>query len=155
MALVRMKPPVGVSVGLGADDKLYYIDGQGFANVDSGSVTKLTAEGWVSAVPVAPEAPGNTFPVVATKTLTGGSRFLINGAAVDGEWVTTPAIFKLLLNGTGSVTMDSRDAAGVVSLAVYSEVLSGAVNQIGFPYSGDGAMAVRFNIPATATVQVI
>lgn len=71
MALVRMKPPVGVSVGLGADDKLYYIDGQGFANVDSGSVTKLTGEGWASAVPVAPEAPGNNFPVSASKTLTG------------------------------------------------------------------------------------
>jgi hypothetical protein len=71
MALVRMKPPVGVSVGLGADDKLYYIDEKGYANVDSGSVTKLTAEGWVSAVPVAPENPKNTSPVEATKTLTG------------------------------------------------------------------------------------
>lgn len=79
MALVRMKPPVGVSVGLGADDKLYYIDGQGFANVDSGSVTKLTAEGWVSAVPVAPEAPGNTFPVSASKTVTGGIEKLTSG----------------------------------------------------------------------------
>ena len=84
MALVRMKPPVGVSVGLGADDKLYYIDGQGFANVDSGSVTKLTGEGWASAVPVAPEAPGNNFPVSASKTLTG----VIEISAGDSDVMT-------------------------------------------------------------------
>lgn len=57
MAFVKMKPPAGVTVGLGADGKQYYVNDRGFANVDSGSVTKLTNEGWSSVTDVAPGTP--------------------------------------------------------------------------------------------------
>lgn len=57
MAFVKMKPPAGVTVGLGADGKQYYVNDRGFASVDSGSVTKLTNEGWSTVTDTAPGTP--------------------------------------------------------------------------------------------------
>lgn len=72
MAFVKMKPPAGVTVGLGADGKQYYVNDRGFANVDSGSVTKLTNEGWSSVTDV---APGKQLENVKSEfdQVTGGS----------------------------------------------------------------------------------
>lgn len=96
-----------------------------------------------------------TVATVKVDPVTGGIRYLLNGPAISGEWVTTAAVFKVVITGTGSVTMDARDANGDITSSVYSESLSGAVNQVGFPYAGDAAMAVRFNFPSTISVQVI
>ena len=179
MALVRMKPPVGVSVGLGADDKLYYIDGQGFANVDSGSVTKLTAEGWVSAVPVAPEAPGNTFPVSATKTLTGGISLsagdtefsaiarnpILSGASAgqDSGWLplsSAPERFVYQLDSGTTATTFSVDisANGVSSLgqAFTGTYASSTVAEITPPimFSDPLAKFFRWNVVSGGPLSV-
>lgn len=77
MAIVRMKPPAGVVVGLGADKKLYTIDEKGYAYVDSGSVSKLTGEGWAQSDYVAPESAPYFQPVQSHfNPLTGGIELL-------------------------------------------------------------------------------
>lgn len=90
-----------------------------------------------------------------TDAVGGGSRVLIAGDMVSGEWVTTPTVFRLLLNGTGTVTLDARDAAGTVTTSVETYTLSSAVNQIEFPYGGDSAVAILATLTGTATAKVI
>lgn len=87
--------------------------------------------------------------------LTGGIRYVINGPLVSGEWVTTPSVFKLIMNGTGAMSLDSRDANGAVTTGVFSKTLSTAINEVGFPYAGDSAMAIRATFPQEVTVEVI
>lgn len=89
-----------------------------------------------------------------TNPITGGSRFLINGPIISGEWVSVPALFKLLLNGTGDFVFDARDADGVIT-NVISTTLSATVNRVDFPYAGDAAMAVRASFPNTITCEVL
>lgn len=107
-----------------------------------------------------PAAKLSDVPVTSRKTLTGGIETsaggtVINGTLISGAWAVPPSIFRLLLNGIGTVTIDSRDAAGVITPAVYSTSLSGAVNVIDFPYAGDSAISIRATLTGTATVQVI
>ena len=97
------------------------------------------------------------YPVTAlVNPVTGGSRFLMSGDVVSGEWVSTPPILKVLLNGTGTVSMDSRDANGVVSVGVASMSVSNASNLMTYDFfPGETAMAVRFNLTNSATAKVI
>lgn len=109
----------------------------------------------VIAMPNGTELPvGNV--VAETNPLTGGSRFLLSGDVVSGEWVSTPPILKMLLNGTGTISMDSRDASGAVTTGAVSMTLSGASNLMTYDFfPGETAMAVRFNLTGSATAKVI
>lgn len=134
MAFVKMKPPVGVTVGLGADGKLYYVDQRGFANVDSGSVSKLTSEGWTS---VTDSPPGKSLDSVFAQVdpVTG---VVINSAGSvsyapeikNTGLVRTVALGdsqtrNLMLNGTVSAASRTN---GVVSLTVAGHVLATGQN---------------------------
>jgi hypothetical protein len=77
------------------------------------------------------------------------------GNLANGEWFNPPSIFRLLLNGTGTVTIDSKDAAGTITTGVYSTTLSSAVNEIAFPYAGDSAIQIRATLTGTATAKVV
>ena len=89
--------------------------------------------------------------------VTGGIDFSgkLAGNLADGEWFNPPSVFRLLLNGTGTVTIDSKDAAGTITTGVYSITLSSAVNQIDFPYAGDSAVQIRATLTGSATAKVI
>ena len=78
-----------------------------------------------------------------------------NGVSFSGQWLSAPSIFRLRLVGTGTITVDSRDRLGVISTAVETYTISGATNQIEFPWLGDGAVEMRVTYPATATVEVL
>jgi hypothetical protein len=100
----------------------------------------------------------NEFAVtVKFNALTGGIDFSgkLAGNLASGEWFNPPSIFRLLLNGTGTVTIDSKDAAGTIKTGVYSTTLSSAVNEIAFPYAGDNAIQIRATLTGTATAKVI
>lgn len=102
--------------------------------------------------------PGKTVPVVATTdVLTGEIDFSgkLAGNLASDKWFNPPSIFRLLLNGTGIVTIDSKDAAGTIKTGVYSTTLSSAVNEIAFPYAGDSAIQIRATLTGTATAKVI
>ncbi len=77
------------------------------------------------------------------------------GNVSSGAWVRPASVFRLRLIGTGAVTIDSRDALGVVSSAVATFTAAAATNQIEFPYLGDGAIEMRATFPSTMTVEVL
>lgn len=74
---------------------------------------------------------------------------------VNGVWTTTPSVFRLRLTGTGTVTIDARDSLGNITPNVASYTVSGATDQIEFPYAGDNAVAIRAALTGTATAEVI
>ena len=79
----------------------------------------------------------------------------IGGALTSGTWIPVPSIFRLRLTGTGTVTLDSRTKAGVITTALGSYTAASATDQIEFPFAGIGAVEVRGTFPATMTVEVI
>lgn len=106
MAFVKMKPPAGVTVGLGADGKQYYLDSRGFVNVDSGSVTKLTNEGWSSVTDMAPGAVLETVKAI-TDPVNGGITLIgPDGQPIDvgGSYAEASNTAVYAYNEDGSVT---------------------------------------------------
>lgn len=91
-------------------------------------------------------------PVTAVPS-DGGSKYIICGPLTSGEWVSVPAIFKLLLSGNGDVIVEARDANGVVTSVLQSS-LSAAENKVEFPYLGDSAQAMRATFPETVSVRI-
>ena len=73
----------------------------------------------------------------------------------SGVWANVPSIFRLALNGTGSVIIDSMDVLGNITTGVASYTPSSAVNSIQFPYAGDSAVQIRATLTGTATAKVI
>lgn len=77
------------------------------------------------------------------------------GNLINGEWFPITSVFRLLMTGSGTVTIDSKDALETVTIGVYSVTLINATNQIGFPYAGDAAVQIRATLTGTATAKVI
>lgn len=89
-------------------------------------------------------------------------RALINAAIAylpdtltSGEWKPLTGWPRLLLNGTGTVSIDARNRAGTVTTGVFTQTLSSAVNEIAFPYFGDDAVEVRATLTGTATAEIL
>lgn len=80
---------------------------------------------------------------------------MLMGDLTSGEWFPVGSVFRLLMTGTGTVTLDSKDALGAITTSVYTVTLTGATNQIGFPYAGDAAVQIRATLTGTATAKVI
>lgn len=76
----------------------------------------------------------------------------LGGVLVPGKWFKLPAIYKLLLGGTGTVVIDTRDRSGVVTTAAATYSVSGQSEA--FPYFA-GAYEVRASLTGTATAEVI
>lgn len=108
------------------------------------------------------KSPGNEVGIVTAQTnsVTGGIELtaggtVVTGTLASGAWAAPPSIFRLLLNGTGTVTLDSRDAGGVITPNVFSQSLNNAVNDIAFPFAGNSAISIRANLTGTANAKVI
>lgn len=87
--------------------------------------------------------------------LMGPGGTALYGQMTDGSWMKCPPIFRLRLTGTGTVTLDAKDALGNITTGVASYTVSGATDQIEFPYAGDNAVAIRATLTGTATAEVI
>ena len=104
---------------------------------------------------------GLSVPMVRTNAITGATELLgpdgviLYGQMVSGVWMKIPSIFRLRLAGTGTVTIDSKDSLGNITSAVATYTVSGATDQIEFPYAGDNAVAIRATLIGTATAEVI
>ena len=90
-----------------------------------------------------------------TDVIPAASTDNFTGPLVAGVWHATSGLPRLLLNGTGTVTIDARNSAGTVTAAVFSATLSGAVNQVGFPYFGADTTEVRAAFTGSATAEII
>lgn len=83
-----------------------------------------------------------------------GIQYLL-GPLVSGQWMTVASVNRLLLSGTGTITIDSRDRAGTVSSSVESYSVTGAVNQLEYPFFGETAVQIRATLTGSATCEVI
>jgi hypothetical protein len=77
------------------------------------------------------------------------------GTSYSGEWISAPSLFRLRLIGTGTVTVDARNRLGTVTTAAETYAISGATNQIEFPFLGNDAAEMRVNYPNTVNVEVL
>ena len=96
------------------------------------------------------DASGNVTGLAAPD---GGSAFL--GPMTNGAWMKVLSLFRMRMTGTGTVTIDAKNALGTITLAVATYSLSGATNQIEYPYPGDDAVMIRATLTGTATAEII
>jgi len=80
---------------------------------------------------------------------------LYAGPFVNGVWRPFTGLPRLLLNGTGTITIDARNNAGTVTTGVFSQTVSSASDLVAFPYFGDDAIEVRATLGGTATAEII
>lgn len=73
----------------------------------------------------------------------------------SGVWYGLPAMFRLRLMGSGTITMDARNRLGVETLAVQTFSAVNAADQIEFPYLGDDTVQFRSSFPTTLAVEVL
>lgn len=84
-----------------------------------------------------------------------GVRAYAPGALVADTWRPVTGLPRLLLNGTGTVTIDARNRAGTVTTAVYSNTLTSAINQIDFPFFGEDAVEIRAAYTGSASAEIV
>lgn len=77
------------------------------------------------------------------------------GALQSNVWAAVPAISRLRVVGTGTLSVDSRSRGGLIASAVFTGNYSNTLETIEFPYYGDAAVEIRATFPATLTVEVI
>lgn len=97
---------------------------------------ELGAEGWLD-----PDAAA-TAAALADKP---------GGTLTDGVWVKLPAIPQIEVGGAGTVTLDTKDAAGAITLAV---VTYNPPTDTSDWLLINGAVAVRATLTGTATASV-
>lgn len=77
----------------------------------------------------------------------------IGGALLNGLWVRLPATYGLILGGTGTVTLETRDRAGAIT--AFGEVYStSSTETVRYPYFGPSAAFVRATLTETATAEI-
>jgi len=74
------------------------------------------------------------------------------GPLLNGVWVKLPAIYRLLLSGTGTVTIDQRSRDGTVTANVATYTLTGFTED--YPYFNN-AYEVRATLTGTATAEIV
>jgi hypothetical protein len=79
----------------------------------------------------------------------------IYSAIESGAWRYVPPIFRIYVSGTGSITIDAKNPAGVITTSVYTGSLSGANGEILYPYLGDDASQMRVTFTGSLTGEVI
>lgn len=78
----------------------------------------------------------------------------VGGPLANGAWVKLPAIYALVLNGTGTVTLDSKTRAGAITTGAASYSPSGT-ETVAYPYFGAPAAYARATLSGTATAEII
>jgi len=73
----------------------------------------------------------------------------------SGTWTSVPSISRLALSGTGTVTIDAKNLAGSITSSVVSYTVSGATNQIKFPFYGSDTVQICATYTGSASAEVI
>ena len=79
----------------------------------------------------------------------------VYGILYSGVWHKIPSIFRLCLNGSGLVTIDSRDKSGNIILGAAQYTVMDAVNLTQFPFVGNDAVEIRATYTGDASAEVI
>lgn len=76
------------------------------------------------------------------------------GPLTSGVWYKLPSIYKIILGGTGSVSFDTKTAAGAITTGVISYT-AGTDASVQYFYFGDTAYQVRATLGGTATAEIV
>ncbi len=71
------------------------------------------------------------------------------------SWTRVTGLPRLRLTGTGTVSIDARNSLGAITTGVLNYSVTGATNQIEFPFFGNDAVEVRATLTGTATAEII
>lgn len=74
------------------------------------------------------------------------------GELASGVWSKLPAIYKFLFDGSGTVTIDTRDRDGEITNSAATYTVDGQAEE--FPYFNN-AYEIRAVLTGTATIEVI
>lgn len=86
--------------------------------------------------------------------VSGDGSGLFVGPITAGVWFRVQAAPRLRVTGTGTVTVDTRDAAGNVQTAAYVFNASGTPS-IEWPYPGDSGTHIRVSFTGSAAAEVL
>jgi len=90
---------------------------------------------------------------VASSELVGSAAAQVRGGPLtSGVWVKLPAIYRILLGGTGTVSIDTRARDGTVSAGAASYSPTGPAED--YPYFTN-AYEVRATLTDTATAEIV
>lgn len=96
----------------------------------------------------------NNEVMAATASVTAINSSL-SSLLVTEEWKKVPSLIRLRLTGTGTCVVDSKNALGTISTALYTYTATAATNQIEYPYLGDDAVYIRVTLTDTCTAEVL
>lgn len=99
-------------------------------------------------------ATGATGPIGPTGLTGSAGAAGAIGPLTSGVWTATPSIFRLLLQGTGTCLVESRNTIGTVT-TIKTYTAASATNQIEWPFLGADAVEIRVTLTGTCTTEVI
>jgi hypothetical protein len=87
--------------------------------------------------------------------LDGARSDAFQGRLVPGLWRAVLPFARLRLSGTGTITIDARDASGAVTTAVWSTTLAGSNGTIFYPFFAASAVAIRAAVTGNVYAEII
>lgn len=90
--------------------------------------------------------------LLAKEAMALATALVPGGILTNGVWIKLPAIYAILIGGTGSITIDSRTRDGTITTGVVSYTAAG--NATKYPYFTD-AYEVRATLTGSATAEII
>jgi hypothetical protein len=87
--------------------------------------------------------------------LDGARSDAFQGRLVPELWRAVLPFARLRLSGTGTITIDARDASGTVTTAVWSTTLAGSNGTIFYPFFAASAVAIRAAVTGNVYAEII
>lgn len=135
-----------------------FIDFAKALSVDGDRVTQNTA--LFNSDFIHPTAAGEVamwlqLQIDAPYLLDGARDDFFPGKLVPEWWKTVSGMPRLRLNGTGTIRIDARDAAGAITVGAYpTTALTGAVDLPEYPYFGEAAVAARVSVTGNVIAEI-
>lgn len=79
----------------------------------------------------------------------------VAGAAkITGNWYAVPATFRLVFNGTGVCTIDTKTVGGTIVNTAFTYSYTSTSNTV-VSFTAEDISQIRLNFPGTLTVQLL
>ena len=84
----------------------------------------------------------------------GGGGTQGSGLLAAGVWAVLPAIYYLIIDGTGLITIDTKNTAGTITTSVETITATGT-ESFHYPYYGAGITQIRANYTGSAQATLV
>ena len=81
--------------------------------------------------------------------------FLAQSTELDSRWRGFWPLFRLRLTGTGTCSIDAKNALGEITEDVESYAADEATNDVYFPYPGEDAVEIRARYTGTCRGEML